>query len=230
MTRCRAIAAGNPVDQKPQGLVGHVRDRVFGPGQPRPARERNSRHSSRSSRSASAAPPDEPTQASTRQRPSVELLPSWCRAGPRVLRRARPNRHAAEVTDIAADVAPESSDCTSPCRQACLEAATVLARLYKSVRLYVNHFQPSFKLANKKREGAKVRKRYHPPATPFARLLADPRTADDVRRRCRRCTRRSTPWRFCTTSARSRANWSSWPIDPPPMTPPPPLHRRSSSS
>ncbi len=45
-----------------------------------------------------------------------------------------------------------------------LEAATVLARLYKSVRLYVNHFQPSFKLANKKREGAKVRKRYHPPA------------------------------------------------------------------
>ena len=41
-----------------------------------------------------------------------------------------------------------------------LEAATVLARLYKSVRLYVNHFQPSFKLANKKREGAKVRKRY----------------------------------------------------------------------
>ena len=56
------------------------------------------------------------------------------------------------------------------------EAATVLARLYRVTRLYVNHFQPSFKLAGKEREGARVRKRYHAPATPFARLLADPRT------------------------------------------------------
>jgi hypothetical protein len=31
----------------------------------------------------------------------------------------------------------------------------------------VNHFQPSFKLATKSRDGAKVRKRYHPPATPY---------------------------------------------------------------
>jgi len=111
-----------------------------------------------------------------------------------------------------------------------LEAATVLARLYKSVRLYVNHFQPSFKLANKKREGARSAS-----ATILRRRrsracwrIREPRTTcvGD----CRRCTRRSTPWRFCTTSARSRANWSSWPTDPPPMTPPPPPHRRSSSS
>jgi hypothetical protein len=58
-----------------------------------------------------------------------------------------------------------------------------LAWLYRSVRLFVNFFQPSFKLAAKTREGAKVKKRYHSPATPHQRLLADPRTAEDVRRR-----------------------------------------------
>jgi hypothetical protein len=37
--------------------------------------------------------------------------------------------------------------------------------------LFVNFFQPSFKLASKHRDGAKVTKRYHPPQTPCARLL-----------------------------------------------------------
>lgn len=35
----------------------------------------------------------------------------------------------------------------------------------------MNFFQPSFKLAAKEREGAKVFKRYHPPQTPCERLL-----------------------------------------------------------
>ena len=47
----------------------------------------------------------------------------------------------------------------------------------------MNHFQPSFRLADKARDGAKVRKRYHPPATPYQRLLAEPRTSADVRQR-----------------------------------------------
>jgi hypothetical protein len=46
-----------------------------------------------------------------------------------------------------------------------------LARLYQLVRLYVNYFQPSFKLKSKTREGARVKKKYHPPATPCDRLL-----------------------------------------------------------
>jgi hypothetical protein len=49
--------------------------------------------------------------------------------------------------------------------------------------VFVNFFQPSFKLAAKAREGAKVRKRYHLPATPCQRLLADARTGEEVRRR-----------------------------------------------
>jgi hypothetical protein len=64
-----------------------------------------------------------------------------------------------------------------------LEAGTALARLYATVRLFVNFFQPSFKLAEKERDGARVRKRYHPPATPCQRLLADPRTSQEVRDR-----------------------------------------------
>lgn len=63
-----------------------------------------------------------------------------------------------------------------------LEAAAALAELYVSVRLFVNFFQPSFKLAEKTRDGAKVYKRYHAPATPYQRLIADPRASEEVKR------------------------------------------------
>ena len=52
-----------------------------------------------------------------------------------------------------------------------MAAAKALARLYAASRLFVNFFQPSFKLAEKKRVGSKVYKRYHSPKTPCARLL-----------------------------------------------------------
>jgi hypothetical protein len=64
-----------------------------------------------------------------------------------------------------------------------LQAAAALSRLYSALRLFVNFFQPSFKLAEKVRDGAKVHKRYHPPATPYQRLLGDRRVSDAVRRR-----------------------------------------------
>jgi hypothetical protein len=63
------------------------------------------------------------------------------------------------------------------------EAAATLAQLYGSARLFVNFFQPSFKLAAKTRDGARIKKTYHPPATPCQRLLADPHTPAAVRRR-----------------------------------------------
>lgn len=52
-----------------------------------------------------------------------------------------------------------------------LAAARAITRLYAASRLFVNFFQPSFKLAAKQRDGAKVSKRYHPPLTPYERLL-----------------------------------------------------------
>ena len=50
-----------------------------------------------------------------------------------------------------------------------LAAARAITRLYGASRLFVNFFQPSFKLAAKQRDGAKVSKRYHPPQTPCER-------------------------------------------------------------
>jgi hypothetical protein len=52
-----------------------------------------------------------------------------------------------------------------------LAAARAIARLYGASRLFVNFFQPSFKLAAKHRDGAQVNKRYHQPQTPCERLL-----------------------------------------------------------
>src|SRR5229473_3264390 len=52
-----------------------------------------------------------------------------------------------------------------------IAAAQAITRLYGASRLFVNFFQPSFKLAAKQRDGAKVTKRYYPPQTPCERLL-----------------------------------------------------------
>ncbi len=60
-------------------------------------------------------------------------------------------------------------------------AAQCLARLFQMVRLFVNYFQPSFKLLSKTREGAKVKKRYHKPATPCDRLLAHASISSDAK-------------------------------------------------
>jgi hypothetical protein len=66
-------------------------------------------------------------------------------------------------------------------------AGQTLAQLYAAVRLYVNYFQPSFKLLNKKRYGAKVVKTYDKATTPCDRLLnhkaVDARTKDTLRKR-----------------------------------------------
>jgi hypothetical protein len=66
-----------------------------------------------------------------------------------------------------------------------VETARVMARLYAAARLYVNFFQPSFKLKEKRREGAKVIKRYHNPSTPYERALAHPKVAETVKKRLR---------------------------------------------
>ena len=47
-----------------------------------------------------------------------------------------------------------------------------LAELYRAVRLYVNFFQPSLKLARKHRQGQHLYRRYATAQTPFQRLLA----------------------------------------------------------
>ncbi len=62
-----------------------------------------------------------------------------------------------------------------------LMATQALATLYCSSRLYVNFFQPSFKLKSKTRDGARVSKKYHAPATPCERLLASTFVSEAVK-------------------------------------------------
>jgi hypothetical protein len=65
------------------------------------------------------------------------------------------------------------------------ETAAALNKLYASVRLFVNFFQPSFKLLSKTRVGAKVIKKYHPPATPCERLLDRKDVSDECKEQLR---------------------------------------------
>src|SRR3954447_21449758 len=60
-----------------------------------------------------------------------------------------------------------------------------LGGLFRAARLYVNYFQPSFKLKEKRRDGARVSKRYHAPATPYERLLASEHVEEPVKERLR---------------------------------------------
>jgi len=66
-----------------------------------------------------------------------------------------------------------------------IAAGEALSRMYSASRLFVNFFQPSFKLAEKKRIGARVSKRYHAPETPCARLLASPAITEPMKDRLR---------------------------------------------
>ncbi len=52
-----------------------------------------------------------------------------------------------------------------------LDAYNALSELYAVLRLYVNFFQPSLKLLSKKRDGAKVTKKYDKAKTPYQRLM-----------------------------------------------------------
>jgi hypothetical protein len=62
-----------------------------------------------------------------------------------------------------------------------LAAVEAPMRLYQPMRLFMSCFQPSFRLAEKTREGGLVRKRYHPPRTPRQRATDDPRVPQAVK-------------------------------------------------
>ena len=61
------------------------------------------------------------------------------------------------------------------------EALACLNELYAVLRDYVNFFQPSMKLVEKTRNGARVTRRYDEPTTPYHRILASPDVAPAVK-------------------------------------------------
>ena len=60
-------------------------------------------------------------------------------------------------------------------------AGQTIAHLHGAMRLYVNYFQPSFKLMEKTRNGSVVTKRYSPPATPCERVMQHETVGDETR-------------------------------------------------
>jgi hypothetical protein len=62
-----------------------------------------------------------------------------------------------------------------------LTPCQILEALYAVLRLYVNYFQPSLKLVEKKRDGSKVSRKYDKAQTPCQRVLAADTVAAEVK-------------------------------------------------
>jgi hypothetical protein len=62
-----------------------------------------------------------------------------------------------------------------------LEPCRILDALYVVLRLYVNFFQPSLKLTEKKREGSRVRRKYDEARTPYERVLASEVVSEEAK-------------------------------------------------
>ena len=60
-------------------------------------------------------------------------------------------------------------------------AGKLFGKLYQALRLYVNYFQPSFKLLEKTMDGAKVTRKYSKPMTPADRLSEHPAVSEEDR-------------------------------------------------
>ena len=60
-------------------------------------------------------------------------------------------------------------------------ALAQMRRVYELVRLVVNGYLPVMKLTGKEREGAKVRKKYDVPRTPYRRALAAGAMGEEAR-------------------------------------------------
>ena len=65
------------------------------------------------------------------------------------------------------------------------EALDVMNEYYGLLRLYTNFFLPSAKLLSKDRDGAKIRKQYDTPQTPYNRLLSSPHIEHDMKENLR---------------------------------------------
>lgn len=74
-----------------------------------------------------------------------------------------------------------------------LEAAQVLGELYGALRLFMNLFQPSFKLKSSERDGGRIKRQHHPPRTPLQRLLATGQVSEERADQLRELQRGSDP-------------------------------------
>jgi hypothetical protein len=105
-----------------------------------------------------------------------------------------------------------------------IAAANAITRLYGASRLFVNFFQPSFKLASKHRDGAQVSKRYHPPQTPCERLLQAESIPEGAKSKLREVARALDPLKLLEEMRAVQAHLTALADGqiPPSSTPEPP--------
>ncbi len=65
------------------------------------------------------------------------------------------------------------------------ELVTLMNEIYRVQNLLSNFFVPQFKLKSKVRVGAKIKKTYDAPKTPYQRLLEDPHVSDEQKKKLR---------------------------------------------
>lgn len=73
------------------------------------------------------------------------------------------------------------------------EEVRLLNELYGNLRLYANFFLPQMKLVEKTRIGAKVKKRYDRPQTPYQRLLALPDVSAQTKKQLKKLYAKLNP-------------------------------------
>ena len=77
--------------------------------------------------------------------------------------------------------------------------------------MHVNYFQPSFNLLEKIRDGARVKKRYSPPATPCGRVIQHDEISVVVKNELREYRRDLTRWGCCVLYGRHSRRWHRCP-------------------
>jgi hypothetical protein len=83
-----------------------------------------------------------------------------------------------------------------------LEAVQVLGELCGALRLFMNLFQPSFKLKSSERDGGRSKRQHHPPRTPLQRLLATAQMSEERADQLRELQRGSDPLALLETIRR----------------------------
>jgi len=63
------------------------------------------------------------------------------------------------------------------------ELIPIMNKIYKIQNQFTNHFIPQFKLKSKVRVGAKIKRKYDEPKTPYERLMLDPLLADEFKQK-----------------------------------------------
>ena len=120
------------------------------------------------------------------------LLAGWCMSKKIDFYRARPHRRndTCHVEQKNYNVIRQA---VGYARFDTQEELQLICEIYEHLRLLVNHFYPSAKLIEKRREGSRVYKKYDQPKSPYRRLMEWKELPEEVRQKLKEEHRRLRP-------------------------------------